>query len=141
MRSDWKHELPALVCVVLLCFDWIIPGSMHFIFMDATVAQVPSYIPFKEAVVIVTGVVEIACGTLVLVPRTRPFAALISLGLVIAYIPAVYHILSSNAGLPSFPAIRSFFHALLVPHNVLLALASIYLLRAAGSPGRHELRS
>jgi uncharacterized membrane protein len=139
MRSDWKHELPALACVVLLCFDWLIFGSMHFAFKDATVAQVPSYIPFKEAVVIITGVVEIACGTLVLMPRTRPFAALISLGLVIAYIPAVYHILSSNAGLPSSPAIRNFFHAFLVPHNVLLALASLYLFRPAGSPGRREL--
>jgi uncharacterized membrane protein len=140
MRSSWKHKLPALACVLFLCFDWMIFGSMHFTFKGATVAQIPSSVPFKEAVVIITGIAEIACGILVLLPRTRRIAALISLVLIIAYIPAVYHMLSSNAGLPSSPAIRGFFRTILVPHNLLLAAASLYLLRA-WSPKPRGLQS
>ena len=129
MYPDRRSKLLAFTCVFFLSIDWLIFGSMHFLFKGATIAQIPPYIPFKGAIAAVTGVIEVAIGLLVLVPQTRRGAALVSLFLIIMYVPAVYHMLSSESALAMSPGLQSFFRAFLIPHNLLLALASLYLLR------------
>jgi len=119
-----------LFFIGFLCLDWVLFGSMHFIFRHATIAQIPEYIPLKNLIVTVTGIIEIAIGILILLPQTRHLAALTSLALLALFIPAVYHILTSESALLGSPTIQAVFRNFIIPHNLLLAVGSIYLMRS-----------
>jgi uncharacterized membrane protein len=116
--------------ILLLSFEWIVFGSMHFSLVDATVAQMPAWLPFKREVAIVTGIAEVAAGILILVAETRKGAAIASLSLLVLLFPAMYHILDDpNALAGSSPAGAAAFRTCLIPNNILLAICSIYLVR------------
>jgi uncharacterized membrane protein len=108
---------------------------MHFSFHDATVAQIPEFIPEKSMIAIITGMIEVTTGILILVPSTRRWAAVSSLILLVLYIPAVYNILANDSALQglSSPATRTLFRLLLMPNNIFLALCSIHLWRHPGA--------
>ena len=116
----------------LLAIDWAVFGSMHFFYLSATAAQIPRGIPFPHAIAIVTGVIEVGTGLLILLPSTRKWAAMSSLGLLILLIPAVIYILVSPGPLDAIPvtgAARTLLLVGLVPHNLLLGICSILVLR------------
>ena len=118
----------------LLAIDWTVFGAMHFSDLAATVAQIPRGFPFPQAIAIVTGVIEVATGLLVLLPATRKWAAMTSLGLLILLIPAVIYILWSPAPLDAIHVtggVRTFLLIVLVPHNLLLGICSILVFRHA----------
>jgi uncharacterized membrane protein len=126
------------LCIAILAVEWIVFGSMHFSYHDATVQQIPDFIPYKPMVAVVTGMLEVAIGMLILVPGVRRWAALASLILLLLYIPAVYKILADDATLFGPPEFRAAFRVLLVPNNVFLALCSIHLWR---HPGTSSIRT
>ncbi|MEP7006839.1 MAG: hypothetical protein ABI810_12720 [Sphingomonas bacterium] len=116
----------------VLAIDWIAFGSMHFFYLSATVAQIPQGLPFPHAIAIVTGIIEVATGLLILLPSTRKWAAMSSLGVLILLIPAVIYILWSPAPLDAIHVtgwVRTLLLVGLVPHNVLLGICSILVLR------------
>jgi uncharacterized membrane protein len=110
-----------------LAFDWIFFGSMHFSLHDATVRQMPQWIPAKSELAVLTGVLEVSTGILILVPSLRRWAALSSLILLGLLLPAVYHLLSNDASLEGPQAWRIFFRTLLLPNNILMAVCSFHL--------------
>jgi uncharacterized membrane protein/uncharacterized protein YneF (UPF0154 family) len=116
-------------CVALLAIEWIVFGSMHFSFHDATVAQVPPYLPYRSAIVTVTGMIEVAIGILILVPGMRKWAALSSLILLALYIPSLYHMLANESAIHLPQPWHTAFRVLLMPNNILLALCSLHLWR------------
>jgi uncharacterized membrane protein len=131
-----KHPDPAQptpyfdrLCIFVLSFEWIFFGSMHFSFHDATVQQIPEFIPFKSTLVVVTGMLEVATGILILVPNLRKWAAISSLVLLALLLPAVYSILANDSALQGPPAWRMLFRLLLLPNNIFLALCSVHLLQ------------
>jgi uncharacterized protein YneF (UPF0154 family) len=77
----------------------------------------------------VTGMMEVATGILVLVPRVRWHAAIASLGLLVLLIPAVYHILASSPVLFDNVIFQTGFRVALMPNNIFLAICSVYLLQ------------
>lgn len=108
---------------------------MHFSFHEATKAQLPDYIPIQSTIVIITGMFEVATGILILVPKARKWAAMLSLILLFLFIPAVYHILAEDSAFLGPPdALRVIFRLLLVPNNIFLALCSIHLWSNPGIP-------
>ena len=109
---------------------------MHFSFHDATVAQIPEFIPEKSVIAVITGMLEVTIGILILVPSTRRWAAMSSLILLVLYIPAVYHILANDSALKGMepPAARTLFRLLLMPNNIFLALCSIHLWQQPSAP-------
>jgi uncharacterized membrane protein len=119
------------LCIRVLAVEWIVFGLMHFYFYDATVAMIPNFIPveLKPMVALSTGVVEVATGVFILVPRARKWAALSSLILLVLFIPAVYKILIDDSALLLPPFSRTVFRWILVPNNLFLAVCSIRLLQ------------
>jgi len=116
----------------LLAIDWIVFGSMHFSLRPATVAQIPPFLPLRDMIGIVTGIVEVATGILILVPETRKWAAMSSIALLILLIPAVIYILGSPAPLAATgmsPGAQSLALVVLVPHNILLGICSVLVMR------------
>ena len=117
------------ICIFVLSIEWIVFGSMHFSFHEATLAQIPNFIPdpMKSPIVVITGMFEVATGILILVPKARKWAAMSSLILLILFIPSVYHILADDSVIGEPNAWRVMFRLLLVPNNIFLALCSIHL--------------
>jgi len=118
-------------CVIFLAVDWIVFGSLHFTMHAATLNMIPSWLPFRDSAVVITGIAEVTTGVLVNYARLRRGAALASLFLLILLIPAVVHILADPTTLP-WPETAwqaQAWRLLGVPHNVFLAICSIHLLR------------
>ena len=62
--------------------------------------MLPAYIPFPDATIVASGVVEVTVGILLLYRRARCIAAAASVLLLMLYIPAVLHILQNDSALP-----------------------------------------
>ena len=75
---------------------------MHFVKPDFYLAIMPPWVPFHEAMVIVSGIAEIVLGVALLVPRTRRLAAWGLIALLVAVFPAnIQALLNARAqGLP-----------------------------------------
>src|SRR3954471_2409397 len=89
----WPSPFFDRFCIAFLAADWVIFGSMHFSLHDKTVQMLPSCMPFRNAVVICTGVAEVTVGILMLYGRTRRIAGLGSLFLLLVLLPAVFYML------------------------------------------------
>lgn len=138
-----KRDEFARFCVIFIAAEWIIFGSMHFSMVEATVAQVPRWLPWREQLAIITGMLEVATGVLILVPELRRKVAIASVVLLVLLLPAVYNILASPDALralqPSWT--QTLFRLILVPNNIFLGICSVHLWRypdlpaeAAGEP-------
>jgi len=128
-------------CVAFLAIEWIFFGSMHFSLLDETVRQMPRWLPEKEVLAVITGILEVGTGILILVPGARRWAALSSLILLVVLLPAVYHILADPSAVQGPPAWRAFFRMLLLPNNIFMALCSFHLWQnpSPSPPGYAEI--
>jgi uncharacterized membrane protein len=119
------------LAILLLAAEWTFFGSLHFVFLQATVAEIPAWVPQPALVAIVTGVIEVATGLLILVSALRRAMATLSLATLIVLIPAMYKIVTDPGAVPATlnPVLRTVFVYGLVPNNIGLALLSLYLIR------------
>jgi uncharacterized membrane protein len=82
-------ELAATLARLLLGAFLVLAGVAHLVIADEFLAQVPPFLPFPEAVVLVSGLVEIALGLAVLLapaPR-RPLVGLAAAALFVVVFP------------------------------------------------------
>lgn len=70
---------------------FVFAGIYHFINPSFYLPLIPDYIPFKNVVNIVSGLVEVALGLCLLLPAFRKWAAMALILLMIAFIPAHVH--------------------------------------------------
>lgn len=70
---------------------YIFAGAYHFYNPDFYINIVPDYLPWHAPLVYLSGVAEIVCGILVLIPRTRVLGAWLTIALLIAVFPANIH--------------------------------------------------
>jgi hypothetical protein len=105
---------------------------MHFSLREETIRMVPTWIPDvdRPMIAVVSGMIEVCTGLLLLIPRIRRRAALISLCLLALYIPAVYHILADDSALPGNVVFKTVFRVMLMPNNIFLAICSIHIFQA-----------
>jgi uncharacterized membrane protein len=106
---------------VLLAAALLVAGTAHFVDTREFLGQVPTFLPLREAIVLVSGVVELALGVALLALRGDRLAVL---GLVVAvFFVAVFpgNVWQAVHGSPSFGldtersrVIRLFFQPLLV---------------------------
>ena len=75
---------------------YIVAGINHFINPDWFVRIVPPILPFKAALVYVSGVFEIVLGSLLIFPRTRFIAGWGLILLLLAVYPANIYVALSN---------------------------------------------
>ena len=91
-------------CVLALFM--ITAGVLHFV-VDHLFAQiVPPFLPWPYPIVWVSGVIEIALGALLLVPRYRRLASLGLVVLFIAVFPANIYMAMANVQIQGIPAGR-----------------------------------
>jgi len=83
--DDWNIMLSGNVAMMLmLCFA----SLGHFMFTKGMVMMMPSFIPFKAALVYLTGVMEIILGPLLVINSTRHTAGIILLIMFVLMLPA-----------------------------------------------------
>ncbi len=115
------------LCILALAVEWIVFGSCHFTFRPQTEAEILLFIPYKTFIATVTGMVEVATGILILLPKTRKWAALTSLVLLFLFLPSIYHMLANDSAISGSQTWRDFVRVLLVPNHVFLTLCAIHL--------------
>ncbi len=130
-----EQETPRVsqLCILVLAVEWLFFGSTHFTFRELAEAQIPSFFPFKTFIAITTGMAEVVIGILILLPRTRRWAALASIVLLILYLPAVYNILANDAAIPGSVVWRNLWRITVVPNNVMLVLCALHLWRSTAA--------
>lgn len=67
---------------------FILGGVGHFVATDTYMKIMPPYLPFHRALVLLSGVFEVALGVLLLVPATSRLAAWGLIALLVAVFPA-----------------------------------------------------
>ena len=116
------------VGAIVLALFWLAMGVLHFVDHDETVRQMPSYFPWKDPIVVITGVLEL-CAAALLVPRkTRAGGAFGTMFLLVVYTPAVIHIVQHDATPLAWPEWqRNAFRWGVVPANIgLFVWAQVY---------------
>lgn len=81
-------------------------GVMHFVYPAGYEALVPPQLPARRVLVYASGVAEIVCGLLLMVPRWRRLAAWGVVATLVAVYPAnVYHAMSGGLDHPDLPEV------------------------------------
>ena len=78
-------------------------GTMHFVNPAFYLKIMPSYLPFHEELVLVSGVCEVVLGTLLLVPLCSRLAAWGIVALLIAVFPANLYLYQHQGIMPASP--------------------------------------
>ena len=80
-------KILVLILSVLLGLFMLYGGVNHFLMPVFYLPFVPDFLPFREAIVILSGVLEIVLGAAVLIPKSRHYAALSIMALMIIFLP------------------------------------------------------
>ncbi len=77
-----------IITVYCMSFLYLFVGIKHFTNPSFFEAIVPPFFVYKEALVYISGFVEVAAAVLLVVKKTRKIGAFITIGLIIAVFPA-----------------------------------------------------
>lgn len=123
--SSWPAAAGAGMAVVYVC-----TGATHFIEPDRAglVAIVPPFVPRPELMVTLSGLAELAIAAGLVIPRTRRWAALASIALLLALFPANV-VAAGGVDHPAAPSTALLPRALL--QGVFLAFSIIAAFRVA----------
>ena len=101
-------------------------GVGHFVKIEVYMKITPPYLPYHRALVLLSGVFEVALGILLLVPTTSRLAAWGLIALLIAVFPANIHVYRHQEMFPVPPLV----HLLRLPmQGVLIVWAYAYTRR------------
>lgn len=94
-----------LILSVLLGLFMIFGGVNHFLKPDFYLPFVPPFLPLKEVIVLLSGVVEVVLGVGVLIPKFRFYAAWGILLLMLVFLPVhIYDLFIENPAIGSHKA-------------------------------------
>ena len=101
MRSKIKT-----LSIIIMTLFYTMAGTNHFINPDWYVRIVPPILPFKTAIVYISGILEIILGTLLIFPKTRFIASWGLILLLVAVYPAnIYVALTNGEAMDTTPLI------------------------------------
>ena len=84
------------ISVIIMSLFYIMAGTNHFINPDWYVRIVPPILPFKTAIVYISGILEIILGSLLIFPKTRFIAGWGLIILLVAVYPANIYVALTN---------------------------------------------
>ena len=84
------------ISVIIMSLFYIMAGTNHFINPDWYVRIVPPILPFKIAIVYISGVLEIILGSLLILPKARFIAGWGLIILLVAVYPANIYVALTN---------------------------------------------
>ena len=90
-----KSKIKTLSIIIMTLF-YIMAGTNPFINPDWYVRIVPPILPFKTAIVYISGILEIILGTLLIFPKTRFIASWGLILLLVAVYPANIYVALTN---------------------------------------------
>jgi uncharacterized membrane protein len=93
-----------LASLILMSLFYVFAGFRHFTDPAFYLRMMPPYIPFHEAMVLLSGVAEVALGVALLIPRLRVYAAWGVIALLIAVFPANLYMATANIPLGNAPS-------------------------------------
>ena len=83
-KTSWLRKVNLAVFILF----YVGAGINHFWHPQGYIDLIPPYFPAHPFINILSGILEIAGGILMMIARTRKFAAILVIGLLIAFIPA-----------------------------------------------------
>ncbi len=95
LLMDRQQSFGYLLSLVLFSAFFILGGIAHFTNPEFYLKMMPPAVPFHEAMVAISGVIEIGLGLLLLTSRWRQLAAWGIIGLLIAVFPANYYMFAN----------------------------------------------
>lgn len=120
-----KNKNVYQVSLVLMAVLYIVAGLNHFRMPEFYVSMMPPIFPEPHFLVLLSGVIEIALGAGLLIPRTRKLAAWGVIALLIAIFPANFYMFQERMGI--FADVPEWVLILRLPFQlVLLAWAYVY---------------
>ena len=78
-------SLPGCIAMAIML---LFTAMGHFIFTKGMVLMVPAFIPYKWAVVFLTGIIEIIAGIGLVIPGIRTITGWLLIGFFVAMVPA-----------------------------------------------------
>jgi uncharacterized membrane protein len=84
----------------LLVAFYLFAGANHFINPSFYSGLIPPYLPWHDLINIISGIAEILLAVLLLLPRTRLFAAKGIIVLLISFIPSHVYFIQINSCIP-----------------------------------------
>ena len=90
-----KSKIKTLSIIIMTLF-YTMAGTNHFINPDWYVRIVPPILPFKTAIVYISGILEIILGTLLIFPKRRFIASWGLILLLVAVYPANIYVALTN---------------------------------------------
>jgi uncharacterized membrane protein len=82
---------------------YIVAGINHFWHPSFYLNIMPPYLPWHEALMYLSGVIEIFLGLLIFIPRYRTLAAWAIIAMLIAFMPVHIHMLMNPQLYPDIP--------------------------------------
>ena len=96
------------ITIYSLSILYVVVGVKHFTHLDFFVVIVPPYLPYPELLVYISGFFEILFGVLLIPTKTRKYAALGLILLLIAVFPANIYLFNSEIAQNSYGISRQF---------------------------------
>jgi len=84
------------ISIIIMSLFYIMAGTNHFINPNWYVRIVPPILPFKTAIVYISGILEIILGSLLIFPKTRFIAGWGLIILLVAVYPANIYVALTN---------------------------------------------
>ena len=82
--------------IIIMSLFYIMAGTNHFINPVWYVSIVPPFLPFKTAIIYISGILEIILGSLLIFPKTRFIAGWGLIILLVAVYPANIYVALTN---------------------------------------------
>lgn len=101
--SDLPHARVRWALLITMAALYIGFGFVHILHADAFLPIMPTFVPFPKAVVIATGLCEVAGGVGLLIPRLRGFAGVMLALYAICVFPANLKHAFEHIDIPSLP--------------------------------------
>lgn len=101
---ELPRRLPRRLALLGLAAFFTLAGVNHFVAPAAYVSIMPPYLPAHRELVWLSGVLEVAGGLAVLVPRLRARAGWALVVLLVVIFPANIHMAMNPGSFPSIPA-------------------------------------
>jgi uncharacterized membrane protein len=102
LGSPRRRPVKSVLRWVMAAF-YVWAGVNHFVRPEFYLNLMPPYIPLHTELVYLSGIIEIALGVLVAIPRTAAMAAWGIILMLIAFLPVHVHMLVNNHLYPEAP--------------------------------------
>lgn len=108
-KIAWKEQLAshALKARIAFAIAYIFIGIVHLVTPEKLTYMVPDFLPYPQALVYISGMMEIVWAILLLIPKYQPWAGWGIIALLLAVFPANINVainqLPAPGGLPAEP--------------------------------------